>query len=47
MKTAAPRPETKSHAVLVAYALLELDGADLRRRPIEERKRRLANLAGM
>ena len=34
-------------AILVAFDLLRLDGADLRRRPIEERKRRLANLAGM
>jgi bifunctional non-homologous end joining protein LigD len=30
--------------VLVAFDLLELDGADLRQKPIEERKRRLADL---
>jgi hypothetical protein len=34
----------KSYAVIVAFDLLELDGADLRRKPIEERKRRLAHL---
>ena len=30
--------------MLVAFDLLELDGADLRRKPIEEPKRRLARL---
>jgi ATP-dependent DNA ligase len=31
-------------AVLIAFDLIELDGQDLRRRPIEERKRKLAKL---
>ncbi len=30
--------------MLIAFDLLELDGADLRRKPIEERKRTLAHL---
>ena len=34
----------KTDALLVAFDLLELDGADLRRKPIEERKRQLAQL---
>jgi bifunctional non-homologous end joining protein LigD len=33
-------------AVLIAFDLIELDGEDLRRTPIEQRKRILANLAG-
>jgi bifunctional non-homologous end joining protein LigD len=37
-------PRRKSYAALGAFDLLELDGADLRRKPIEERKRRLAEL---
>ncbi len=37
----------KSNALLVAFDLLQLDGADLRRMPIEERKRRLAELLRM
>jgi bifunctional non-homologous end joining protein LigD len=37
-------PRRKSDALLLAFDLLELDGADLRRKPIEERKRRLAEL---
>jgi len=37
-------PRQKSHALLVVFDLLELDGVDLRRKPIEERKRRLAQL---
>jgi bifunctional non-homologous end joining protein LigD len=37
-------PRRKSYALLLAFDLLELDGADLRRKPIEERKRRLAQL---
>ncbi len=32
-------------AVLIAFDLIELDGEDLRRSPIEHRKRRLARLA--
>jgi bifunctional non-homologous end joining protein LigD len=32
-------------AVLVAFDLIELDGEDLRRSPIEHRKRKLAKLA--
>jgi ATP-dependent DNA ligase len=32
--------------VLGAFDLLELDGADLRRLPIEQRKRALARLVG-
>lgn len=50
-KTASPSspsfattPRRKNHAVLVAFDLLELDGADLRGKPIEERKRRLAHV---
>ena len=31
-------------AVLCAFDLIELDGEDLRRRPIEDRKRKLAKL---
>ncbi len=31
-------------AVLIAFDLIELSGGDLRRRPLEERKRRLAKL---
>jgi ATP-dependent DNA ligase len=38
-------PATLS-AVLCAFDLLELDGQDLRRLPIEERKRTLAKLVG-
>jgi bifunctional non-homologous end joining protein LigD len=37
-----PRPKTD--VLLYAFDLLELDGEDLRRRPIEERKRALAKL---
>jgi bifunctional non-homologous end joining protein LigD len=37
-------PRRKSNALLVAFDLLQLDGADLRRMPIEDRKRRLAEL---
>jgi bifunctional non-homologous end joining protein LigD len=33
-----------SHAVLVAFDLLELNGVDWRRKPIEERRARLAKL---
>ena len=36
--------DTKTSAVLCAFDLLELDGKDLRRRPIEERKGLLAKL---
>jgi len=36
--------DTKTSAVLCAFDLLELDGKDLRRRPIEERKDLLAKL---
>jgi bifunctional non-homologous end joining protein LigD len=36
--------DSKTSAVLCAFDLLELDGKDLRRRPIEERKRLLAKL---
>jgi ATP-dependent DNA ligase len=36
------RPQTE--AVLFAFDLLELGGADLRRTPLEERKRALATL---
>ncbi|MGA8699241.1 MAG: hypothetical protein WB689_36520 [Xanthobacteraceae bacterium] len=32
-------------AVLIAFVLIELDGEDLRRTPIEHRKRKLAKLA--
>ena len=32
-------------AVLIAFDLIELDGEDLRRSPIEHRKRKLAKLA--
>jgi bifunctional non-homologous end joining protein LigD len=35
---------TKAAAVLCAFDLLELDGEDVRRKPIEERKERLAEL---
>jgi bifunctional non-homologous end joining protein LigD len=35
---------SKTSAVLCAFDLLELDGRDLRRRPIEERKGLLAKL---
>jgi bifunctional non-homologous end joining protein LigD len=35
---------SKKSAILCAFALLELDGRDLRRRPIEERKGLLAKL---
>jgi ATP-dependent DNA ligase len=35
---------SKTSAVLCAFDLLELDGKDLRRRPIEERKGLLAKL---
>jgi ATP-dependent DNA ligase len=31
-------------AVLIAFDLIELDGEDLRRSPIEHRKRKLAKL---
>jgi bifunctional non-homologous end joining protein LigD len=34
----------KPHAILFAFDLLELDGEDLRERPIEIRKRALARL---
>jgi len=37
-------PRRKSYAVLIAFDLPELDGTDLRRKPIEERKRRLAEI---
>ena len=37
-------PRRKSYATLIAFDLLEIDGADLRRKPIEERKRTLAHL---
>jgi ATP-dependent DNA ligase len=33
-------------AVLIAFDLMALDGEDLRRRPIEDRKRKLAKLVG-
>jgi ATP-dependent DNA ligase len=36
-------PRRKTDALLVAFDLLELDGADLRGRPLEERTRRLRN----
>jgi bifunctional non-homologous end joining protein LigD len=36
---------SKASAVLCAFDLLELDGRDLRREPIEERKRLLARLS--
>jgi bifunctional non-homologous end joining protein LigD len=32
------------HVVLYAFDLIEVDGEDLRRRPLEERKARLAKL---
>ncbi len=38
------RQRTSAPAVLCAFDLLELDGADLRRLPVETRKRRLAKL---
>jgi ATP-dependent DNA ligase len=34
----------KTYATLIAFDLLEVDGVDLSRKPIEERKRRLAQL---
>jgi bifunctional non-homologous end joining protein LigD len=37
-------PRQKTDAILYAFDLLELDGEDLRRRPIEERKEALATL---
>jgi bifunctional non-homologous end joining protein LigD len=37
-------PRQKTDALLYAFDLLELDGEDLRRRPIEERKEALATL---
>ena len=39
------RQRTAVDAILCAFDLLELDGEDLRRQPIEERKRLLAELA--
>jgi bifunctional non-homologous end joining protein LigD len=38
------RDDANERAVLCAFDLLELDGRDLRRRPIEERKELLAKL---
>jgi ATP-dependent DNA ligase len=38
------RHDHDASAVLCAFDLIELDGADLRREPIEERKRQLARL---
>lgn len=38
------RKRHSAEAVLVAFDLIELDGHDLRRKPIEQRKRKLAKL---
>ena len=38
------RQRHSSDAVLISFDLIELEGADLRRTPIEHRKRKLANL---
>ncbi len=39
------RKRHRGDAVLIAFDLIELDGEDLRRSPIEHRKRRLAKIA--
>jgi bifunctional non-homologous end joining protein LigD len=36
--------QRKGHVTLIAFDLLEIDGEDIRRQPIEARKRRLAKL---